>query len=214
MKKQSTITIPPIPVEIQPIWDELIEKYRSSVVIISGGLNFTETYWYLAHTRNNSTLLHSVSSHLHAEKGNYANKFDDSYRLLKSVVLEGFFSLRESLARLVNIVYSLQEDAPKSGASSRILKKAKNLNLTVADYLSELIPKTSRLGSYLEKYRHPYVHREDLSRVSVQDITAAIIGAEQPRITEFITESYETSRWMQEMESYIAKECATHLGLS
>lgn len=212
MKKQSTITIPPIPIEIQPIWVELIEKYQSSVVIISDGLNFTETFWYLAHTRNNSTLLHSVSSHLYAEIGNY--KFDNSYRLLKSVVLEGFFSLRESLARLVNVVYSLQEDAPKSGASSRILKKAKSLNLTVADYLSELIPKTSRLGSYLEKYRHPYVHREDLSMFSVQDITAGLIGAAQPRITEFITESYETSRWMQEMESYIAKECATHLGLS
>jgi len=166
LKKQSTITIPPIPIEIQPIWDELIEKYRSSVVITSGGLNFTETFWYLAHTRNNSTLLHSVSSRLYAEIGNY--KFDDSYRLLKSVVLEGFFSLRESLARLVNVVYSLQEDVPKSGASKRILKKAKNLNLTVADYLSELIPNTSRLGSYLEKYRHPYVHREDLSRFSVQ----------------------------------------------
>jgi len=212
MKKQSTITIPPIPIEIQPIWDELIEKYRSSVVIISGGLNLTETFWYLAHTHNNSILLHSVSSHLYAEIGNY--KFDASYRLLKSVVLEGFFSLRESLARLVNVVYSLQEGAPKSGASSRILKKAKNLNLTVADYLSELIPKTSKLGSYLEKYRHPYVHREDLSRFSVQDLTASLLGAEQPRITEFITESYETSRWMQKMESYIAKECATYLGLS
>ena len=212
MKKQSTITIPTIPIEIQPIWDELIGKYQTSVVIVSGGWNFTETFWYLAHTHNNSILLHSVSSHLYAEIGNY--KFDASYRLLKSVVLEGFFSLRESLARLVNVVYSLQEGAPKSGASSRILKKAKNLNLTVADYLSELIPKTSKLGSYLEKYRHPYVHREDLSRFSVQDLTASLLGAEQPRITEFITESYETSRWMQKMESYIAKECATYLGLS
>lgn len=211
MEKQSPITIPPIPIEIQPIWDELIEKYESSVVIVSGGWNFTETFWYLAHTRNNSRLLHSVSSHLYAEIGNY--KFDVSYLLLKSVVLEGFFSLRESLAGLVNLVYSLQEDAPKSGASNRILKEAKSRNLTVADYLNELIPKTSTLGSYLEKYRHPYVHREDLSRYSVQDITAAMIGAEQPRVTEFITKSYATSRWMQEIESHIARECATHLGL-
>ena len=212
MRKRSPITIPSIPIEIQPIWDELIDKYKSSVVIISGGWNFTETFWYLAHTHNNSILLHSVSSHLHAEIGNY--KFDDSYRLLKSVVLEGFFSLRESLARLVNVVYTLGENAPKSGASGRILKKAKSRNLTVADYLNQLIPKTSGLGSYLEKYRHPYVHREDLSRVSIQDITKAMIGAEQPRITEFITESYETSRWMQEIESYIAKECATRLKIS
>jgi len=212
MRKISPITIPTIQIEIQPIWDELIEKYRSSVVIVSGGLNLTETFWYLAHTRNNSTLLHSVSSHLYAEIGNY--KFDDSYRLLKSVVLEGFFSLRESLARLVNVVYSLQEDAPKSGASSRILKKAKKLNLTVADYLSELIPPTSRLGSYLENYRHPYVHREDLSGFSVQDMTAAMINKEQPRVTEFITKSYETSRWMQKIESHIAQECTTRLKLS
>ncbi len=180
--------------------------------MISGGWNFTETFWYLAHTRNNSRLLHSVSSHLYAEIGNY--KFDVSYLLLKSVVLEGFFSLRESLAGLVNSVYNLGEDAPKPGASGRILKEAKHLNLTVADYLSELIPPTSRLGSYLENYRHPYVHREDLSGFSVQDMTAAMIGKEQPRVTRFITKSYETSRWMQEMESYIAKECATHLGLS
>lgn len=213
MKEQSKITIPPIPIEIQPIWDELIERYqRSSEFINSGDLNFTETFWYLAHTRNNSTLLHSVSSHLYAERGNY--KFDASYRLLKSVVLEGFFSLRESLARLVNVVYRLQEDAPKSGASSRILKKAKNLNLTVADYLSELISNTSRLGSYLEKYRHPYVHREDLSRFSGQDVAAAMTGAEQPRMTKFITESYETSLWIQEIESNIAQECATYLKLS
>jgi len=212
MKKQSPITIPPIPIEIQPIWDELIEKYESSVVIVSGGWNFTETFWYLAHTRNNSRLLHSVSSHLYAEIGNY--KFDVSYLLLKSVVLEGFFSLRESLAGLVNLVYSLQEDAPKSGASSRILKKAKKLNLTVADYLSELIPPTSRLGSYLENYRHPYVHREDLSGFSVQDMTAAMINKEQPRVTKFITKSYETSRWMQKIESHIAQECTTRLKLS
>jgi len=212
MKKPSPITIPAIPIEIQPIWDELIKKYRASVVIVSGGLNLTETFWYLAHTHNNSILLHSVSSHLYAERGNY--KFDNSYRLLKSVVLEGFFSLRESLARLVNVVYNLPEVAPKFGASNKILKKAKELNLAVADYLNELIPTSSRLGNYLEKYRHPYVHREDLSRFSVQDLTASLLGVEQPRITEFITESYETSRWMQKMESYIAKECATHLGLS
>jgi len=212
MKKPSPITIPAIPIEIQPIWDELIKKYRASVVIVSGGLNLTETFWYLAHTHNNSILLHSVSSHLYAERGNY--KFDNSYRLLKSVVLEGFFSLRESLARLVNVVYNLPEVAPKFGASNKILKKAKELNLAVADYLNELIPTSSRLGNYLEKYRHPYVHREDLSRFSVQDLTASLLGVEQPRITEFIAESYETSRWMQKMESYIAKECATHLGLS
>lgn len=212
MEKQSPITIPPIPIEIQPIWDELIEKYRSSVVVASDGLNFTETFWYLGHTRNNSTLLHSVSSHLYAEIGNY--KFDNSYRLLKSVVLEGFFSIRESLAGLVNVVYSLGENASAMGASSKVLRKASDQNLRVADYLDQLIPRNSRLGSYLEKYRHPYVHREDLSSFSVQDITASLIGKEQPRITEFITESYETSRWTQEMESYIAKECATHLGLS
>lgn len=212
MKKQSTITIPPIPIEIQPIWDELIEKYESSVVIVSGDWNFTETFWYLAHTRNNSRLLHSVSSHLYAEIGNY--KFDVSYILLKSVVLEGFFSLRESLAGLVNVVYNLGEDVEKIRSSPRILRKIKSQNPIVANYLSKLIPPTSKLGSYLEKYRHPYVHREDLSRFSVQDVTAGMIGAEQPRITEFITESYETSRWMQLMESYIAKECATHLGLS
>jgi hypothetical protein len=123
MREMSTITIPTIQIETQPIWDEFLKKYRSSVVIVKGGLNFTETFWYLAHTRNNSTLLHSVSSHLYAEIGNF--KFDDSYRLLKSVVLGGFFSLRESLARLVNAVYSLQEDASKIGASFRILKQAK-----------------------------------------------------------------------------------------
>jgi len=211
-KKLGSITIPPIPIEIQWIWDELIKKYKASVVNVSDGLNLTETFWYLVHTRNNSTLLHSVSSHLYAEIGNY--KLDYSYRLLKSVVVEGFFSLRESLARLVNVVYSLQEDAPKSGASQRILTKAKEFPLTVANYLIELIPPGSRLDSYLEKYRHPYVHREDLSRFSLQDLTASLLGTEQPRITEFITESYETSRWMQKIESYIAKECATHLGLS
>ena len=210
--KQIKITIPPIPIEIQPIWDDLLGKYRSRVVVVSGGLEFTDIFWYLGHTRNNSRLLHAVSSHLYAEKGNY--KFDDSYRLLKAVVLEGFFSLRESLAGLVNVIYDLEEDAGKRGSSNRILKEAKKLKLTVADYLSELIPNTSRLGRYLEKYRHPYVHREDLSGFSVQDITAMLVGEERPQITEFITESYETSRWMQEMESYIAKECATHLGLS
>ena len=212
MKKPSPITIPDIPIEIQPIWDELIEKYTASVVIVSGGFNLTETFWYLSHTRNTSTLLHSVSSHLYAEIGNY--KFNDSYRLLKSVVLEGFFSLRESLARLVNVVYNLPEVAPKFGASNRILKQAKGLNLAVADYLNELIPTSSRLGIYLEKYRHPYVHREDLSGISAQDITASLIGKEQPRITEFIKESFATSRWMQEIESHIARECLTRLGLS
>ena len=171
-------------------------------------MNFTETYWYLGHTRNNSTLLHSVCSHLYAEIGNYEN--DYSYRLLKSVVLEGFFSLRESLARLVNVVYGLPEVELKSGASSKILEAAQSRNLIVTDYLSELIPKNSKLGIYLEKYRHPYVHREDLSRISIQDYTAGMIGKEQPRVTEFITESHKTSRWMQEIESHIVKECATY----
>jgi len=211
--KRSPITIPTIQIEIQPTWDDFVKKYQSSVVIVSGGPNFTETFWYLAHTHNNSILLHSVSSHLYAEIGNF--KFDDSYRLLKSVVLEGFFSLRESLARLVNAVYSLQEDVPKrSGASGSILKEAKESKLTVANYLSELIPKNSRLGSYLDKYRHPYVHREDLSGFSARDITASLVNKEQPRVTEFITESYETSRWMQKIESHIAQECMTRLKLS
>jgi hypothetical protein len=210
--KRSPIVIPTIHIEIQPVWEDFVTRYQSSKVVVSGGLKFTETFWYLAHTRNNSILLHSVSSHLYAEIGNF--KLDDSYRLLKSVVLEGFFSLRESLARLVNVVYNLQEVAPKAGASRKILEKVKESKLTVEDYLCEIIPPDSRLGKYLEKYRHPYVHREDLSGFTVQDIVLAMVGKEQPRVTEFITNSYETSRWMQKIESNIAQECMKHLKIS
>ena len=211
-KQLDPITVPSIPIEIQPIWDELIAKYRSSVVVVSGGLNLTETFWYLAHTHNNSILLHSVSSHLYAERGNY--KFDYSYRLLKSVVLEGFFSLRESLTGLVNVVYNLGESTQKIGSSNSILRKSLVQCPVVANHLNEIVPRTSKLGRYLENYRHPYVHREDLSGFSLQDITASLVNREQPRITEFITESYETSQWIKGIESSIAKECAAQLRLS
>jgi hypothetical protein len=215
MIKPNPITIPNIAIEIQPIWDELINKYQSSVVVIKGGFNFTETYLYLVHTRDNSVLLHSVSSHLQAEIANYAKKPDYSYRLLKSAMLEGFFSLRESVAGLVNVVYNLGEDVTRTGASGKILKKAEGRNLSTADYLNELIPSTSRLGIYLDKYRHPFVHREDLSsRLSHSDMLAALFAKEQKRITEFMSESYETSRWLQGIESHIAQECATYLKIS
>lgn len=209
--QQLMITVPPIQIEIQMIWEELTSKYQSNKVVVSGSLNFTETFWYLAHTRNNSRLVHSVSLHLYSEIGNYRG--DDSYLLLKCVVLEGFFSLRESLAGLINTVYDLGENCGKIGSSNRILKKIKVQNPKVANYLNSLIPKSSKLGSYLEKYRHPFVHREDLSNFSVQDITAALVGKEQPRITEFRTETYNISRWMKEIESDIGKECAKHLGI-
>jgi hypothetical protein len=211
-KKLSPITVPSIPIEPQPVWDDLSSKYISKYVVVSGGFVLTEAYCYLAHTHNNSVLLHSVASHLYGERGNY--KFNHSYRLLKSVVLEGFFSLRESLCGLVNVVWSLGERKQKSGSSNRILTKSHSLCPVIAKHLDEIVPPTSRLGGYLEKYRHPYVHREDLSRISVQDITASLINKEQPRITEFIVESFETSRWMRGIESAIAGECSRKLKLT
>jgi hypothetical protein len=211
-KKLAPITVPSIPIEPQPVWDDLSSKYISKYVVVSGGFVLTEAYFYLAHTHNNSTLLHSVASHLYSERGNY--KFDHSYRLLKSVVLEGFFSLRESLCGFVNVIYGLGENTHKQGSSYRILKESRSLCPVVAKQLDEIVPKASNLGRYLEKYRHPYVHREDLSGITIPDMTAAMIGTEQPRMTEFITESYKTSRWLQGIESSIVKECAVKLKLT
>ncbi|MFC2045285.1 hypothetical protein ACFLUH_01225 [Chloroflexota bacterium] len=212
MSKPSHIAIPSIPIITQAIWDDLAKEYRKAEVVVEGGLKLKEIFFYLGHTRNNSTMLHSVVSHMHKEIGNY--KFDDSYRLLKAVVLESFFSLRESIAGLVNVVYNLGIDVEKSGSSHKIFKETKIKDLRIAGYLNELIPQSSKLGNYLKKYRHPFIQREDLSGFSVQDITSMLIGKEQPRITEFITKSHETSLWMKEIESSIAKECKKQLNLS
>ena len=214
-KGLAPITIPIIKIEEQPMWEELIDKYQTSVVLVGGGkFNLTDTYFYLVHTRDHSTLLHSVSSHLYSEIGHYAKHYDYSYRLLKSVVLESFFSLRESIAGLVNLVYNLGENA-RIGTSNRILEGAKSLALPIVEYLNALIPTASRLGAYLENYRHPYVHREDLScALTPSDMIAALFAKDQKRITDFIIESFETSQWIQGIEASIAGECAVKLELA
>lgn len=209
IKHDIVISVPPIKIEIQMAWEELTARYQSSVVVVNGILHFTETFWYLAHMRNTSRIVHSVSSHLYSNIHN--NQVGDDYLLLKCVALEGFFSLREILAGLVNSVYNLGENNNKIGASNRILHKIKTRNDIIAKDLSSLVPKSSKLGTYLEKYRHPFVHREDLSKITFQDITAALAGKEQPRITEFINDTFEISQWMKQIELSIAKECANKL---
>lgn len=209
-----TIKMPEIKFQRQCFWQDLEAKYRSKVVITEGSLNFTETFFYMAHAENRSSLLHSLVTHLSEKKAFYARRNSYEFWLIKAVILEGFFGLRECLAGLVNHVFQLGVDCSQTGSSSKVMKEAISRKLAVSSSLKQIILKNSMLDNYLNEFRHPYTHREDLSNFSVQDMIASLFGAEQARITRFINRSLETSQLLQEIEKTIAEECSKQLGLN
>lgn len=210
----ATIKMPEIEIQRQQFWQELEDKYRSKVVIRDGTLNLTETFFYMAHAENRSSLLHSLVAHLVKNKTFYARRPSYEFWLIKAAILEGFFGLRECLAGLVNNVFQIGVDCSQIGSTHKIMREAKSKELAICDYLEQIIQKNSLLDKYLYEFRHPYIHREDLSNFSVQDITTSLIGAEQPRITRFIDRSLETSHSLQEIEKAIVEECGKQLGLN
>jgi hypothetical protein len=209
-----TLKIPEIKIQGQPFWQELEVKYRSKEVIKDGTLNFDETFFYIGHAKNRSCLLHSLVTHLAETKGYYAKRNSYDFWLIKTAILDGFFGLRECLAGLVNSVFQLGVDCSQIGSTGKVWKETMSKKLAVSSSLKQVIPKNSMLDKYLKEFRHPYVHREDLSNFSAADITAMLIGAEQPRITRFIQRSLETSQLLQEIEKTIAEECSKQLGLN
>lgn len=210
----ATIKMPEIEIQRQQFWQELEDKYRSKVVIRDGALNFTETFFYMAHAENRSSLLHSLVAHLAENKEFYAKRNSYELWLIKAAVLEGFFGLRECLAVLVNYIFQIGVDCSQIGSTHKIMKEAKSRKLAISGYLEQIIQKNSMLDNYLNEFRHPYIHREDLSNFSVQDMITSLIGAEQPRIIRFIDRSLETSQSLQEIEKAIVEECSKQLGLN
>jgi hypothetical protein len=214
MSSEVFINVPQIKVIEPEVWTELEHKYISSVVVKEGSLNFTEIFWYLAHIRNRSEMVHSIVEYIIENRSGFARKYGHEYRLLKGTILESFFGLRESLACLVNCVWNLEEDFSKVGATQKVMKKAQKDNLEVFPYLKEIIPRDSMLDNYLQEFRHNYIHREDMSNITIPDMTAAMVGSEQPRIINFIDKTQETSLKMRKIEAAIANECTIKLGLS
>lgn len=210
--ESTTMHMPEIKITYRQCWDDLNTRYRSAVVVVDGKLNFTETFWYLAHTHNRSAMVHSLAEHLIETRASYAKRYSFEYQLIKAALLEGFFGLRESLAGLLNLVFQLGVDSTKMGSTSKVFKQVEERKLPVLAHLKQIIPKKSMLDSYLMEFRHPYVHREDLSNISVQDITASLVGVEQPRILGFIDKSASISQKMEEVEKGIAAECSKELG--
>jgi hypothetical protein len=210
----ATIRMPEIQIRRQQFWQELEGKYRSKVVIRDGGFNFTEIFFYLAHAENRSSLLHSLVTHLAENREFYAKRYSHELWLIRAATLDGFFGLRECLAGLVNCVFQMEVDCSQTGSAHKITKEAKRRKLAISSYLEQIIEKNSVLDSYLNEFRHPYVHREDLSNFSVQDMTASLIGAEQPRVIRFIDRSIETSQSLQQIEKAIVEECGKQLGLN
>jgi hypothetical protein len=213
-EKKIIIKVPEIKIETLIFWQELEAKYISKVTIKGDGLHFTETLFYIAHAESRSSLLHSLVSHLAETKTSYAKQNSYEFRLIKAAILEGFFGLRECLAGLINCVFQLGVDCSQIGSTSKVMKEAISRKLAISNSLLQIIPKNSMLDKYLSEFRHPYVHREDLSSFSTADITASIIGAEQPRIIRFIDNSYQTSQTLQTLEEKIAQECSKELGIN
>lgn len=206
------IRLPEIRIYKQQCWEDLNQEYLSAIVIKHGTLNFTKIYFYLAHTGNRSAIVHSLVAYLTQNRAQYAKRYNYDYQLLKAALLEGFFGIRESLAGTVNCVFYLDVEA-KLGSTRRILKEAQKRNLKVADYLDKIVNKNSPFDKFLEEFRHPYVHREDISGFSVQDLATALAGMEQPRILTFIDSSAVASQQLQEIEKAIAMECGRKLGI-
>jgi hypothetical protein len=210
----ATIKMREIEIQRQQFWQELEDKYRSRVVIRDGALNFTETFFYMAHAQNRSSFLHSLVAHLVANKEFYAKRNSYELWLIKAAILEGFFGLRECLAGLVNYVFQIGVDCSQRGSTHKIMREAKSRKLAISGYLEQIIQENSMLDNYLKEFRHPYIHREDLSDFSAQDLITSLFGAEQPRIARFIDRSLETSRSLQEIEKAIVEECSKQLGLN
>jgi hypothetical protein len=208
------VKIPEIKIQRQRFWQELEVKYRSKEVIKDGVLNLNETFFYIGHVGNRSSLLHSLVTHLAETKEYYAKRNSYEFWLIKTAILDGFFGLRECLAGLVNSVFLLGVDCSQIASTSKVMKETISKKLAVSSSLKQIIQKNSMLDKYLNEFRHPYVHREDLSNFSAEDITAMLIGAEQPRITRFIDRSLETSQLLQGIEKAIAEECSKQLGLN
>jgi hypothetical protein len=211
--KTATIKVPEIEIQRQQFWEDLEGRYRSRVVIRNGAFNFTETFFYMAHGQNRSSLLHSLVAHLVANREFYTKRYSYELWLIKGAVLEGFFGLRECLAGLVNAVFEIGVDRSRIRSTHKIMQEARNEGLGVSDYLEQITRKGSVLDSYLSEFRHPYIHREDLSNFSAQDMIRSLFGLEQQRITKFIDRSLETSLSLEEIEKAIVKECAKRLGL-
>jgi len=210
--ESTTMHMPEIKITYRQCWDDLNTRYRSAVVVVDGKLNFTETFWYLAHTRNRSAMVHSLAEHLIETRASYAKRYSFEYQLIKAALLEGFFGLRESLAGLLNLVFQLGVDLTEKGSTFKVFKQVEERKLPVLAHLKQIIPKKSMLDNYLMEFRHPYVHREDLSNISVQDITASFVGVEQPRILNFIDKSASISQKLEEVEKGIVAECSRELG--
>ena len=210
MKHPKSISIPEIEISAPRFWDELEESYRPNI-LEEGGFHFTDLYFYLVHTIHRSAIVHSIAKHLYDNKQVYSRSHDYSYLLLKAAFLESLFGIRESITGLVNQVYRLSVDTTKMGATHRIHKKIMNSGIEVAEQLDEIIPKGSRFSNYIEKYRHPLVHEEDLSRVEASDMLSAIFGHVQPRIESFILDAKDIADWFLQLEEKIAIKCRRKL---
>ena len=90
---------------------------------MDGKLNFTEIFWYLAHTHNRSAMVHSLAEHLIESRASYAKRYSFEYQFIKAVLLESFFGLRESLAGLLNLVFQLGVDSTKTGSTWKVFKQ-------------------------------------------------------------------------------------------
>jgi hypothetical protein len=206
------IKIQGIKVIVPDFWNELEKAYRPRI-IISGGFKFTDLYFFLIHTIHRSAMVHSLANHLHEKKESYSKVHDYTYLLLKSSFLESIFGLRESIAGLVNQVFSLKVAQNKVGTTNRILKKAEDKGLNITNLLNQIITKDSLVAKYLTEFRHPHVHTEDLSTVEPEDFLAAMFGKEQRRIKYFIDKAKEISDLLLTIEANIAKECKIELGI-
>jgi hypothetical protein len=209
-----TLHMPEIKIVPRQYWVQLDLRYRSEVVIVHGNLNLTETFYYLSHIVNRSAMVHSLAEHLTERKASYSKQYSFEYQFIKAALLEGFFGLRESVAGLVNLVFQLGVDSTKLGSTLKVFEQVKERELPVLAYLNQIVPRGSMLDGYLAEFRHPYVHREDLSKGSVQDFAAALAGLEQPRIMDFIDKSASVSQELEEVEKGIAAECGKELGFA
>ncbi|MDP8288938.1 MAG: hypothetical protein RAP03_19870 [Candidatus Electryonea clarkiae] len=207
----NTISIPEIPLINDDDWDNFCDTYRHRYVIDEGKIKLDKVYFLIEHCRYRSEMLHSISAHLLEEKEKYTKSFSYGYRLLKSAVLEGVFGLRESLSGLVNEVFDLGIDSGKSGSTYRIFEASKDKGLPIADQLEVLVSKESKIGIFLNMYRHPHIHSEDLSPVTNTDFLTAFAGLEQPRIVNFIRDSVKAQELVKSVEHHIIGVCSSEL---
>ncbi len=206
MKHPTSVNIPEIEINTPRFWDELIKSYQLTI-IEEGTVYLTELYFYLVHTIHRSTIVHSIANHLNDNKEVYSKSYDYSYLLLKAAFLESLFGIRESISGLVNQVYGLSVDTTKKGSTGKIYNKIKNNGIEIVEQLNEIVPKGSRFSNYLEKYRHPLVHREDVSRIKASDMLSAVFGHKQLRIESFILDAKNIADWLLELEEKIAIRC-------